>query len=292
MTCRTLDQHCDAQVFLKCENLQRVGAFKFRGAFNAISQLTDEQKRCGVVTHSSGNHAQAVALVGRLLGVKTTVVMPHDAPATKRQATEGYGATIVGCKAGERESVAARVQAEQGSVLVPPFDHPHIIAGQGTAAAELIEQAGPLDALLVPVGGGGLISGSALAAKHLCPNCQVIGVEPELGDDGARSFRTKTLHAVENCLSIADGTRTRSLGKLTFPIILQNVNDIVTVSEEAIMEAVRFLLFRAKIVVEPSGALGVAAMLSGAWKSRGRVGVILSGGNMDAATMTQILAAR
>lgn len=290
MTSRTLDERCGAQVFLKCENFQRVGAFKFRGAFNAISQLSDAQKRRGVVTHSSGNHAQAVALVGNLLGVKTTVVMPHDAPATKRQATEAYGATIVGCKASERELVAMRVQAGQGSVLVPPFDHEDIIAGQGTATAEFIEQAGPLDALLVPVGGGGLISGSALAARHLCPQCRVIGVEPELGDDAARSFRSKTLQTVENCLSIADGTRTRSLGRLTFPIIRRHVDDFATVSEEAIMEAVRFLFFRVKIVVEPSGALGVAALLSGVWKGQGRVGVILSGGNVDGATMTRILA--
>ena len=290
MTSRTLDQLVGAQVFLKCENLQRVGAFKFRGAFNAISQLTDEQKRRGVVTHSSGNHAQAVALVGRMLGVKATVVMPHDAPATKRQATEGYGATIVGCEASQREEVAARVQREQGSTLIPPFDHADIIAGQGTATAEFIEQAGPLDALLVPVGGGGLISGSALAAKQLCPGCRVIGVEPALGDDATRSFRTKTLHVVENCRSIADGTRTPSLGKLNFPIILQSVDDFCTVSEETIMDAVRFLFFRTKLAVEPSGALGVAALLSGAWRGKGRIGVILSGGNMDAATMTRILA--
>jgi threonine dehydratase len=290
MTSRTLDERCAAQVLLKCENLQRIGAFKFRGAFNAISQLSDEQKRRGVVTHSSGNHAQAVALVGRLLGVKTTVVMPHNAPVTKRQATEAYGATIVGCEAGEREVVAWRMQAGQGSTLIPPFDHEDIIAGQGTATAEFIEQTGPLDALLVPVGGGGLISGSAVAAKHLCPKCRVIGVEPACGDDAARSFRSKTLHTVENCLSIADGTRTRSLGKLTFPIIRRYVDDFATVSEEAIMDAVRFLFYRGKIVVEPSGALGVAALLSGAWKGRGRVGVILSGGNVDGPTMTRILA--
>jgi threonine dehydratase len=290
MTSHTMNERCGAEVFLKCENLQRVGAFKFRGAFNAISQLSDEQKRRGVVTHSSGNHAQAVALVGRLLGVKTTVVMPHNAPLTKRQATEAYGATIVGCEAGEREVMAWRVQAGQGSTLIPPFDHEDVIAGQGTATAEFIEQAGLLDALLVPVGGGGLISGSAVAAKHLCPKCRVIGVEPECGDDAARSFRTKTLHTVENCLSIADGTRTRSLGKLTFPIIRRRVDEFATVSEEAIMEAVRFLFYRVKLVVEPSGALGVAAMLSGAWKGKGRVGVILSGGNVDGATMTRILA--
>jgi threonine dehydratase len=290
MTSRTLDERCGAQVFLKCENLQRIGAFKFRGAFNAISQLSDDQKRRGVVTHSSGNHAQAVALVGRLLGVKTTVVMPHNAPVTKRQATEAYGATIVGCEAAEREVVAWRVQAGQGCTLIPPFDHEDVIAGQGTATAEFLEQADPLDALLVPVGGGGLIGGSAVAAKHLCPKCRVIGVEPACGDDATRSFRSKTLHTVENCLSIADGTRTRSLGKLTFPIIRRYVDDFVTVSEEAIMDAVRFLFFRVKMVVEPSGALGVAALLSGAWKGRGRVGVILSGGNVDAPTMTRILA--
>ena len=291
MMSRTLDEHCGAQVFLKCENLQRVGAFKFRGAFNAISQLSDEQKRRGVVTHSSGNHAQAVALVGRLLGVKTTVVMPHNASAAKRQATEAYGSIIVGCDANEREAVAMRVQQEQGSVLVPPFDHADIIAGQGTATCEFLEQAGPLEVLLVPVGGGGLISGSALAARRLCPHCRVIGVEPVCGDDATRSFRAKTLHTVENCLSIADGTRTQSLGELTFPIILQNVDDFCTVSEEAIVDAVRFLFYRVKLVVEPSGALGVAALLSGAWKGGKRVGVILSGGNVDGPTMTRILAA-
>jgi len=291
MTSRTLDEHCSARIFLKCENFQRVGAFKFRGAFNAISQLSDEQKRRGVVTHSSGNHAQAVALVGHLLGVRTTVVMPHNASGLKRQATEAYGATIIGCDVSEREAVALGVQREQRSVVVPPFDHADIIAGQGTATCEFLEQAGPLDVLLVPVGGGGLISGSALAAKHLCPTCRVIGVEPACGDDAARSFRTRTLQTVENCLSIADGTRTRSLGKLTFPIILKTVDDFCTVSEEAIAEAARFLFFRLKLVVEPSGALGVAALLSGGWKGGKRVGVILSGGNADGPTMAQILAA-
>jgi threonine dehydratase len=208
----------------------------------------------------------------------------------KRQATADYGAVIVGCEAGQREAVALSVLREQGGVMIPPFDHADIIAGQGTATAEFIEQTGPLEALLVPVGGGGLIAGSALAAKHLCPSCRVIGVEPESGDDATRSFRTRSLHTVEHCLSIADGTRTRSLGKLNFQIILRHVDEFVTVSEGAIMDAVRFLFFRAKLVVEPSGALGVAALLSGAWQGRGRVGVILSGGNVDAPTMTQILA--
>jgi threonine dehydratase len=291
MTSRLLDARCGAPVFLKCENFQRIGAVKFRGAFNALSQLSEEQKRRGVVAFSSGNHAQAVARVGQLLGVKTTVVMPHTAPVTKRQAAEGYGATVVGCEARDREAVAARLQQEQGSVFVPPFDHPDIIAGQGTTTVEFLEQAGPFDALLAPVGGGGLISGTALAAKHLCPSCRVIGVEPALGDDATRSFRTRTLQTVENCLSIADGTRTRSLGKLTFPIILQHVDDFCTVSEEAIMEAVRFLFYHLKLVVEPSAALGVAALLSGAWRGEGRTGVILSGGNVDGPTMIRILSA-
>ena len=291
MTSRLLDARCGAPVFLKCENFQRIGAVKFRGAFNALSQLSEEQKRRGVVAFSSGNHAQAVARVGQLLGVKTTVVMPHTAPVTKRQAAEGYGATVVGCEARDREAVAARLQQEQGSVFVPPFDHPDIIAGQGTTTVEFLEQAGPFDVLLAPVGGGGLISGTALAAKHLCPSCRVIGVEPALGDDATRSFRTRTLQTVENCLSIADGTRTRSLGKLTFPIILQHVDDFCTVSEEAIMEAVRFLFYHLKLVVEPSAALGVAALLSGAWRGEGRTGVILSGGNVDGPTMIRILSA-
>src|SRR6267143_273181 len=218
MNSRTLDGLCGAQVFLKCENFQRVGAFKFRGAFNAISRLSDEQKRRGVVTHSSGNHAQAVALVARMLGVKATVVMPHNAPTSKRQATEAYGASIVGCGAHERADIAQQIEREQGSTLIPPFDHEDIIAGQGTAAVEFFEQAGPLDALLVPVGGGGLISGMAVAAKYLCPTCRVVGVEPACGDDAGRSFRCKTLQRVENCLSLADGTRVPSLGKLTFPL--------------------------------------------------------------------------
>jgi len=289
LTSRTLDELCGAQVFLKCENFQRVGAFKFRGAFNAISRLTEEQRRRGVVTHSSGNHAQAVALVARMLGVKATIVMPHNAPATKRQATEAYGASIVGCGAHERADIAQQIEREHGSTLVPPFDHEDIIAGQGTAALEFFEQSGPLDALLVPVGGGGLICGMAIAARQLCPACRVIGVEPSSGDDAGRSFRTKTLQRVENCLSLADGTRVASLGQLTFPLILQNVDDFCSVSEKAISDAVRFLLLRVKILVEPSGALGVAALLGGAWRGTGRVGVLLSGGNVDPSTLAQIL---
>jgi threo-3-hydroxy-L-aspartate ammonia-lyase len=291
MTSRTLDERAGAEVFLKCENLQRVGAFKFRGAYNAISRLSEEERRRGVLAYSSGNHAQGVALAGRLLGVATTIVMPRDAPATKMAATRGYGARIVEYDRGEesRREVAARLLAETDYVLIPPFDHPHIVAGQGTAVLELFDQVGELDQLLVPVGGGGLLSGSAVAAKHLCPSCQVIGIEPAVADDATRSFYTGTLQRVVNPPTLADGTRTESLGELTFELIRQHVDAMRTVSEEAIVEAVRFLFFHTKLVVEPSGALGVAALLSGAVEGQGRVGIVLSGGNVDGATMARIL---
>ena len=293
MTSRTLDERVGAHVLLKTENFQRAGAFKFRGAYNSISQLSDEEKARGVITYSSGNHAQAVALVGKLLGIRTVVVMPNNAPATKRAATEGYGAQVVAYDPAteNREAIAHRLAAEHGYTLIPPFDHPEVIAGQGTAALEMLAQKGPLDMLLVPCGGGGLLSGSAVAVKHTLPTCKVIGIEPALADDATRSFRTGKLHTVTNPPTIADGTRTSSLGKLTFPLIQKYVDDMQTVSEEAIVEAVRFLFFRLKIVVEPSGALGVAALLSGAVRGKGNVGVILSGGNIDAPTMQTILAA-
>jgi threonine dehydratase len=291
MTSRTLNQMVGADVFLKCENFQRVGAFKFRGAFNAISQLTDQQKSNGVITYSSGNHAQAVALVGQLLGVPTTVVMPNDAPGVKRAATEGYGATVIEYDPEEntREEMAKVLKAEHGYTLIPPFDHLDVIAGQGTAALELLEDLKRLDMLLVPCGGGGLLSGSAIASKGMDPACKVIGIEPELADDASRSFHTKTLHTVKNPPTIADGTRTPSLGKLTFPLVLEYVDDMRTVTETAIIEAVQFLFYRMKMVVEPSGALGLAALLSGALSGSGRVGVIISGGNIDAETMSKIL---
>jgi threonine dehydratase len=294
VTSRTLNERIGADIFLKCENYQRVGAFKFRGAYNAISQLTPREKANGVITHSSGNHAQAVALVGRLLNVAATVVMPDDAPAIKKQATRDYGAEVIEYNPDEttREAVAGRIAEERGLALVPPFDHPDIVAGQGTAALELFEDAGPLDYLLVPCGGGGLLSGSAIAAKGMHPNCRVIGIEPELADDAVRSFRTKTLHTVKNPPTIADGTRTASLGKITFPLVLEYVDDMATVTEAAIAEAVRFLFYRTKLVVEPSGALGVAALLGGAVKTSGRTGVILSGGNIDGPVMCDILAER
>ena len=290
-TSRTLNRRVGAEVFLKCENYQRVGAFKFRGAFNAISRLSDAEKSRGVIAYSSGNHAQAVALVGQLLGIRATVVMPNDAPSTKRAATEEYGATVVDYdpQTTSREEIARALAAQHGYTVVPPFDHPDIIAGQGTAALEFFEEVNSLDMLLVPCGGGSLLSGSAIASKAMAPNCRVIGIEPELGDDATRSFHTKTLHTIKPPPTIADGTRTTSLGKLTFPLLLEYVDDMKTVSEAAIIEAVQFLFYRLKLVVEPSGALGVAALLSGAVEASGRVGVILSGGNLDASTMTGIL---
>jgi threonine dehydratase len=289
-TSRILDQLAGAAVFCKCENFQRVGAFKFRGAFNAISLLSDAQKKAGVITFSSGNHAQAVALTCQMLGLQATVVMPCDAPAAKRAATAGYGARVVLCepKNPSRERVTAELQAKHGYTLIPPFDHLDVIAGQGTAAMEMFEELRSLDFLITPCGGGGLLSGSAVCAKNLDPKCRVIGIESELADDAVRSFASKTLQTVTNPRTIADGTRTASLGKFTFPLVLENVDEMKTVTEESIMEAVRFLFTRMKLVVEPSGALGVAALLSGAVRARGRVGVILSDGNLDAAVLQKI----
>lgn len=291
MTSRTLNERLGAEVFLKCENFQRIGAFKFRGAYNAMSRLSADERRRGVVTFSSGNHAQAVALVGRLLGIETCVVMPEDAPAIKREATEGYGARVIlyDPEIRNREDIARELQQQQGFTMIPPFDHIHVVAGQGSAALELGEQTGGLDMLLVPCGGGGLLSGCAIAAKGLNAQCRVIGVEPEVADDATRSFTSGRLQTVKNPPTIADGTRTPSLGKITFPLVLQFVDAMQTVSEEAIKDAVRFLFYRLKLVVEPSGALGLAALLSGRTPARGRVGVILSGGNIDGPTMRQIL---
>lgn len=291
MTSRTLNERLGAEVFLKCENFQRIGAFKFRGAYNAMSRLSADERRRGVVTFSSGNHAQAVALVGRLLGIETCVVMPEDAPAIKREATEGYGARVIlyDPEIRNREDIARELQQQQGFTMIPPFDHIHVVAGQGSAALELGEQTGGLDMLLVPCGGGGLLSGCAIAAKGLNAQCRVIGVEPEVADDATRSFTSGRLQTVKNPPTIADGTRTPCLGKITFPLVLQFVDAMQTVSEEAIKDAVRFLFYRLKLVVEPSGALGLAALLSGRTPARGRVGVILSGGNIDGPTMRQIL---
>jgi threonine dehydratase len=273
-------------VHFKCENLQRMGAFKFRGAFNALSQLTPEAKRRGVIAFSSGNHAQAVALASRMLGIPATIVMPKNAPRVKLDATRGYGAEVITYdNPGEsREALAKRIAAERGLTVVPPFDHPHIVAGQGTAAKELIEDAGPLDVLLVPCGGGGLLTGCAIAAKHLAPACRVIGVEPAAGDDATRSFRTKSLQTIPFPDTIADGARTTSLGALTFPLLLQHVDDMLTVTDEELLRTMFFLWERMKIVVEPTGALAAAALLEKKIDAKGlRVGIVLSGGNVDLA---------
>ncbi len=292
-TSTTLNAEVGAQVFLKCENLQRIGAFKFRGAWNAISRLAPAERRAGIIAFSSGNHAQAVALAAQILGIQATIVMPSDAPATKKAATLAYGAAVVEYDpvSGKREQIARDLAQRHGYTLIPPYDHPHVIAGAGTAALELIQEVGNLDALLVPCGGGGLLSGSAIAAHGAAPECLVVGVEPEVANDAALSFRTGLLHTNPNPPTIADGTRTPSLGTLTFPLVLQHVDAFAEVSEAAIMDAVRFAFYRLKLVVEPSGALGLAALRSGAWLPApgSRVGVILSGGNVDGPTMMHIL---
>ncbi len=289
LTSHLLNEKTGAEIFLKCENFQRMGAFKFRGAYNAISQLSDAQKQQGVLAFSSGNHAQAVALVGKIMGVQTTIVMPTNAPAIKIAATKGYGATVVlyDPETEDREEVSNHLLEKHGYVLIPPYDHLDVIAGQGTAALELIEDVGELDMLFVCVGGGGLLSGSAIAAKGASPQVKVIGIEPELADDATRSFHTKTLVTIKNPPTIADGTRTPSLGKYTFPLVLEYVDDMRTVSEDAIKEAVRFAFTYMKIVVEPSGALSLAGVLN--TPVAGRVGAIISGGNIDAVTMAMIL---
>jgi threonine dehydratase len=284
MTSTTIDHQTGSRVFFKCENFQRIGAFKFRGAYNAMVQLADEQRRRGVLAFSSGNHAQAIALSGQLLDIPTTIVMPDDAPAVKLAATRGYGAEVVTYNrlTDSREGLAQQLAGDRGLTLIPPFDHPHVIAGQGTAAKELIEEVGELDLLLVCCGGGGLLSGCAIAAHALSPSCRVIGVEPKRADDATRSFYAKTLQTVENPDTIADGARTPSLGTLTFPLILYYVDDMVTVSEAAILRAMFFLWERLKLVVEPTGALATAALLEGIVNEPGaRIGVIISGGNVD-----------
>lgn len=291
MTSRTFNQLAGAEIFLKCENFQRMGAFKFRGAYNAMSRLTDTQKKQGVITHSSGNHAQAVALVGQLLGIKTVVVMPANAPIIKRTATEAYGASVIEYDPREasREEISRDLAKQHGYTLVPPYDHIDIVTGQGTAAKELFDELDFLDMLLVPCGGGGLLSGCAVAARAAASSCRVIGIEPQTADDATRSFYSGKLHTVKNPPTIADGTRTPSLGKVTFPLVLKYVDEMKTVSESAIMEAVKFLFYRMKLVVEPSGALGVAAVLSGEIHPSGRVGIIISGGNIDGETIKMIL---
>jgi threonine dehydratase len=292
MRSRTLDQLVGGRAALKCESFQRAGAFKIRGAYNALAQLGVEERRRGVLTFSSGNHAQAAALTGRLLGIDVQVVMPADAPPVKLAATRGYGATVITYEREEtsREALAARIAEDTGRAVIPPYDHPHIVAGQGTAALELFDDAGPLDLLLVPCGGGGLLSGSAIAAAAMSPGCRVVGVEPEAGADATASFRTGVLHRVDNPDTIADGARTPHLGRVTFPLVRRFVHEMVTVSDDALVRAVRFLAERMKLVVEPTGALAVAALLEGVVAAAPRTGVIISGGNVDLAALGRWLA--
>ena len=295
LTSSTVDTITGATVHFKCENLQRMGAFKFRGAYNAVSQLSPEARRRGVVAFSSGNHAQAVALASRMLGIPATIVMPKNAPRVKLDATRGYGAEVVTYDNPNesREALASRIAAERGLTIVPPFDHPHVIAGQGTAAKELIEDAGELDVLLVPCGGGGLLTGCAIAAKHLAPSCRVIGVEPAAGDDATRSFKAKSLQTIPVPDTIADGARTTSLGKITFPLLLQHVDEMLTVTDDEILRWMFFLWERMKIVVEPTGMLAATALLEKKIDAKGkRVGVVLSGGNVDLTWAASRLARR
>jgi threo-3-hydroxy-L-aspartate ammonia-lyase len=292
LTSRTLDAAVGARVFVKAECFQRTGAFKFRGAYHALLRLPDDVRRRGVLTYSSGNHAQALALAGRLLGAPVTVVMPADAPAAKRAATRAYGAEVVTYDATleSREAVAEEIRLARGLALLPPFDHADVVTGQGTAALELLEEVGPLDALLAPCGGGGLLSGTALAARAMAQGCRVVGVEPEAADDATRSFRTGELHSLRNPPTVADGLRTPSLGRITFPLVRRHVDEMRTVSEAQIVEAMRFLWLRMKVVAEPSGAVALAGLLGApdAW-SGGRVGVLLSGGNVDLAAACALM---
>ncbi len=284
MTSRTIDAELGAKVFFKCENFQRMGAFKFRGAYNALSRFNEEQRRAGVVTFSSGNHAQAIALSASLLGMPATIVMPQDAPAAKVAATRGYGGQVVlyDRYRDDREQIGLELARQHGLTLIPPYDHADVIAGQGTVARELIQDVGPLDAVFVCVGGGGLLAGTALAARALAPACKIYGVEPQAGNDGQQSFRSGAIVHIETPQTIADGAQTQHLGQYTFAIIRRDVDDILTVTDEQLVEGMRFFFSRMKMVVEPTGCLGFAAArgMGSALKGQ-RVGVLVSGGNVD-----------
>jgi len=293
LSSRTADRATGAELFFKCENLQRMGAFKFRGAYNALAQFSDAEREKGVLTFSSGNHAQAIALSAKLLGMPAAVIMPRDAPPQKIAATRGYGAEVIPYDRyhEDRASLGARVARERGMTLVPPFDHPHVMAGQGTAAKELIEDAGTLDYLFVCLGGGGLISGCAVAARRWSPGCKVIGVEPEAGNDVQRSLRAGTIVHIEVPKTIADGAQTQAAGELTFPVIQALVEDVVTVTDAELASTMRFFGERMKLVVEPTGCLAAAAVLGGVRDVAGkRVGVTVSGGNVDLERYARLVA--
>jgi threonine dehydratase len=294
LTSRTVDARCGGSVFFKCENFQRVGAFKFRGAMNAVLQLSEAERAAGVVTHSSGNHAQALALAGQLQGVPVHIVMPRTAPAVKRAATEGYGAQIITCEPtlADREATVNRLIAGRGLVLIHPYDNWHVIAGQGTAAWELLDQAEPLDVVIAPCGGGGLLAGTSVAVHGRTPSTRVIGAEPERADDARRSLASGNIEPSHDPKTVADGLRT-SLGIRSFAVIRREVAEIVTASEAEILEAMRFICERLKILIEPSSAVAVAPLLTGRLAvAKLRVGVILSGGNVDLEPLFQSLSAK
>jgi threonine dehydratase len=292
LTSETADTRAGAAIYFKCENFQRMGAFKFRGAYNALAQFTQEQRSTGVIAYSSGNHAQAVALSARLLRFKAVILMPEDAPAVKVDATRGYGAEVIHFNryTQDREELGRRLSDDRRLTLIPPYDHPHVMAGQGTAAKELFEESGPMDVLVVPLGGGGLLAGSAVAARALNPRCRIIGVEPAAGDDGRRSLQSGTIVNIDTPHTIADGAQTQHLGRHTFPVIQQLVDDIVTVSDSELIDAMGFFAARMKMVVEPTGCLAAAAAFTGKISFAGkRVGIVLSGGNVDLLRYAELL---
>ncbi|WP_392432084.1 threo-3-hydroxy-L-aspartate ammonia-lyase [Yersinia sp. HM-2024] len=292
LTSSTANEQTGAQLFFKCENFQHMGAFKFRGAYNALVKLSPQQQAKGVIAFSSGNHAQAIALSARKLGIRAVIVMPIDAPAAKIAATRGYGCEVVlyDRYLEDREAISNKLAQEQGLTLIPPYDYPDVMAGQGTAAKELFEEVGELDVLLVPLGGGGLLSGCATVAKALYPNCQVIGVEPAAGNDGQQSFRSGKIVKIETPVTIADGAQTPALGHYTFPVIQERVDNILTATDDQLISAMKFFTSRMKIVVEPTGCLGAAVAFGDQLDLHGkRVGIIISGGNVDLARLAHFI---
>jgi len=292
LTSSTADALTGARLFFKAENLQRMGAFKFRGGYNSLAQFTDLQKAGGVIAFSSGNHAQAIALSAKLLGMRAVIIMPEDAPAIKVAATRDYGAEVVlyDRYKEDREEIGRRLAAEQGLTLIPPYDHPHVMAGQGTAVLELVQDGGTFDILFVPLGGGGLLSGSAVVARQLSPGCRIIGVEPEAGNDGQRSLAEGKIVHIETPRTIADGAQTQHLGNYTFPVLRELVDEVVTVSDAELVEAMKFFAGRMKMLVEPTGCLGAAAAFSGRVDVAGKkVGIVLSGGNVDLARFAELV---
>ncbi|KLN45696.1 serine dehydratase [Providencia rettgeri] len=292
LTSTTANKEFGGELFFKCENFQRMGAFKFRGAFNALAQFTPEQKKAGVIAFSSGNHAQGIALSAQFLRIPATILMPNDAPAVKVAATQGYGATVIRFDRykEDREILCQQLAAQQGLTIIPPYDHPDIISGQGTAAKELIEEVGELDALFVCLGGGGLLSGCALATRELSPNCQIYGVEPLAGNDAQQSFRRGEIVHIDTPKTIADGAQTQHLGNYTFAVIKNKVDDIFTVTDEQLIDRMKFYAERMKIIVEPTGCLSYAAALAHKEQFQGkRVGIIVSGGNVDIQHFAQLV---